>query len=163
MLTGAQVTQLCLTLDALLENENGSAEVLECYFLEALYCSLGATLMETDRSKFDEFIKRLSGLTTVQDEKELAGPGEIPGKNGKQQWCHFTIPLFQFVQCLVLILGFNKNDLRKWRKAQIIYDSAILENFATSQICKHKSISQFLCQFLWHYVCFPYRLPSHSV
>lgn len=67
-------------LDALLENENSSAEVLECYFLEALYCSLGATLLETDRSKFDEFIKRLSGLTTVQDEKKLAGPGEVPGK-----------------------------------------------------------------------------------
>lgn len=81
MLTGAQVTQLCLTLDALLENENSSAEVLECSFLEALYCSLGATLLESDRSKFDEFIKRLSGLATVQDEKKLAGPGEIPGKN----------------------------------------------------------------------------------
>lgn len=79
-LTCAQVTQLCLILDAQLENENSSAEVLECYFLEALYSSLGATLQESDRAKFDEFIKRLSGLTTVLDEKELAGPGEIPGK-----------------------------------------------------------------------------------
>lgn len=81
VMTGAQVTQLCLMLHALLESEDSSAEVLECYFLEALYCSLGATLLETDRSKFDEFIKRLSGLTTVQDEERLAGPGEIPGKS----------------------------------------------------------------------------------
>lgn len=73
------MTQLCLILDAQLENENSSVEVLECYFLEALYSSLGATLLESDRAKFDEFIKRLSGLTTVFDEKELAGPGEIPG------------------------------------------------------------------------------------
>lgn len=96
MLTGAQVTQLCLTLDALLESGTGSAEVLECYFLEALYCSLGATLLETHRQKFDEFIKRLSGLTTVQDEKKLAGPTEIPGKNNfsKLYWCHFKIPFF---------------------------------------------------------------------
>lgn len=79
VLTGTQVTQLCLTLDALLESENSSAEVLECYFLEALYCSLGATLLENDRVKFDEFIKGLSCLTTVYEEKELAGPGEIPG------------------------------------------------------------------------------------
>lgn len=79
MLTGAQVTQLCLTVDALLTNEKCSAEVLECHFLEALYCSLGATLLESGRAKFDEFIKRLSCLTTVHDEKELAGPGEIPG------------------------------------------------------------------------------------
>ncbi|TKS80370.1 Dynein heavy chain 10, axonemal [Collichthys lucidus] len=73
------VIQLCLTLDALLENESSSAEVLECYFLEALYCSLGATLLESSRIKFDEFIKRLSCLTSVHDEKALAGPGEIPG------------------------------------------------------------------------------------
>lgn len=75
-----KVTQLCLTLDALLESKSSSAEVLECYFLEALYCSLGATLLESGRTKFDEFIKRLSCLTTVHDEKGLAGPGEIPGK-----------------------------------------------------------------------------------
>ncbi len=73
------MTQLCLTLDALLESESSSVEILECYFLEALYCSLGATLLESDRIKFDEFIKRLSGLKTVHDEKTPAGPGEIPG------------------------------------------------------------------------------------
>uniref|UniRef100_H3DEJ9 Dynein axonemal heavy chain 10 n=1 Tax=Tetraodon nigroviridis TaxID=99883 RepID=H3DEJ9_TETNG len=85
------VTQLCLMLDALLENENSSAEVLECYFLEALYCSLGATLLETDRSEFDEFIKGLSGLTTVQDEKKLAGPGEVPGNKNSIE--HLTLRL----------------------------------------------------------------------
>uniref|UniRef100_A0A3Q2PNV9 Dynein axonemal heavy chain 10 n=1 Tax=Fundulus heteroclitus TaxID=8078 RepID=A0A3Q2PNV9_FUNHE len=73
------VTQLCSTLDALLESDNSSADVLECYFLEALYCSLGATLLESDRIKFDEFVKKLSCLTTVHEEKTLAGPGEIPG------------------------------------------------------------------------------------
>lgn len=81
MLIGTQVTQLCLTMDALLENENSSEEVVECYFLEALYCSLGATLLESDRARFDDFIKSLSGLTTVHNKAELAGPGEIPGKN----------------------------------------------------------------------------------
>lgn len=69
-----------MTLDALLEIETSRAEVLECYFLEALYCSLGATLLESGRTKFDEFIKRLSCLTSVNDENMLAGPGEIPGK-----------------------------------------------------------------------------------
>ncbi|KAL6114194.1 dnah10 [Pungitius sinensis] len=73
------VTQLCMTLDALLETESSRDQVLECYFLEALYCSLGATLLENGRIKFDEFIKGLSGLTTVLDGKALAGPGEIPG------------------------------------------------------------------------------------
>lgn len=75
-----QVIQLCMTLDALLEGEIGGAEALECFFLEALYCSLGATLLECSREKFDEFIKGLSALTIVNDEKKLAGLGEIPGK-----------------------------------------------------------------------------------
>lgn len=81
-----QVTQLCLTLQALLENESCSAEVLESYFLEALYCSLGATLLGSGRTTFDEFIKKLSCLTVVHDENALAGPGEIPGK--KQEFAH---------------------------------------------------------------------------
>lgn len=76
-----QVTQLCLMLDALLDTEGYSAEVLECYFLEALYCSLGATLLDNGKVKFDELIKKLSCLTAGHDEKNLAGPGEIPGKN----------------------------------------------------------------------------------
>ncbi|XP_015260407.1 PREDICTED: dynein heavy chain 10, axonemal [Cyprinodon variegatus] len=73
------VTQLCFTLDALLEKDNSTEDVLECYFLEALYCSLGAALVESARIKFDEFIKRLSCFTIVHEEKALAGPGEIPG------------------------------------------------------------------------------------
>ncbi|XP_078791125.1 dynein axonemal heavy chain 10 isoform X3 [Oryzias latipes] len=72
------VSQLCLMLDVLLESKNSSAEVLECYFLEALYCSLGATLVESGRLKFDKLVKSLSCLSTVDDEKAAAGPGEIP-------------------------------------------------------------------------------------
>ncbi|XP_043967273.1 dynein axonemal heavy chain 10 [Gambusia affinis] len=72
------VTQLCLTLDALLVGDDSSPDLLECYFLEALYCSLGATLVESDRLKFDEFIKRLSCLTAVHDPNVLAGPSDIP-------------------------------------------------------------------------------------
>ncbi|XP_056602848.1 dynein axonemal heavy chain 10 isoform X1 [Triplophysa dalaica] len=72
------VTQLTVMLDSLLENEDLSSEELECYFLEALYCSLGASLLDEGRQKFDDFIKKLSSLNSVHDEKVLAGPGEIP-------------------------------------------------------------------------------------
>ncbi|KAM9822155.1 dynein axonemal heavy chain 10-like isoform 2-T2 [Syngnathus typhle] len=73
------VSQLCMMLDALLETENLSPDVLESYYLEALCCSLGATLVDDGREKFDDLIKRTACLTTVSDEKTLAGPGEIPG------------------------------------------------------------------------------------
>ncbi|KAG9262045.1 dynein heavy chain 10, axonemal [Astyanax mexicanus] len=73
------VVQLSMMLDALLEPEDLSSEELECFFIEALYCSLGAALLETGRKKFDDLVKKLSCLVSVQDEKTLAGPGEIPG------------------------------------------------------------------------------------
>ncbi|CAL8247788.1 unnamed protein product [Merluccius merluccius] len=73
------VTQLSLMLEALLDAvESPSPEAMECYFLEALCCSLGATLLDDGRRKFDDFIKKLSCLSPVHDEKAMAGPGEIP-------------------------------------------------------------------------------------
>uniref|UniRef100_H3BAL0 Dynein axonemal heavy chain 10 n=1 Tax=Latimeria chalumnae TaxID=7897 RepID=H3BAL0_LATCH len=73
------VTQLSMMLDALLENDMNDPDILECYFLEALYCSLGGTLLEAGKIKFDEYIKRVAAMPTVHDEKLLAGPGELPG------------------------------------------------------------------------------------
>ncbi|XP_067084612.1 dynein axonemal heavy chain 10 [Osmerus mordax] len=73
------VMQLSMMLEALLETEGLGADALESYFLEALYCSLGACVVDSGRNKFDSFVKKLSGLPSVQDEKSLAGPGEIPG------------------------------------------------------------------------------------
>lgn len=67
-------------LEALLETDGFSTEELECVFLEALYCSLGATLLESGRRTFDEYIKKLSGMTIVHDAGVLAGTGEIPGE-----------------------------------------------------------------------------------
>lgn len=79
--------QLTVMLDSLLENEDFLFEELECCFLEALYCSLGASLIDKGRQKFDDFIKKLSSLNSVHDEKVLAGPGEIPGEQGQwYQW-----------------------------------------------------------------------------
>ncbi|XP_027024931.2 dynein axonemal heavy chain 10 isoform X2 [Tachysurus fulvidraco] len=73
------VAQLSMMLDALLELTEVSSEELECFFIEALYCSLGASLLDNGREKFDDFIKKLSCLTSVHDEKTLASPGELPG------------------------------------------------------------------------------------
>ncbi|XP_033076049.1 dynein heavy chain 10, axonemal [Trachypithecus francoisi] len=90
------VTQLAKMLDALLEGEIEDLDLLECYFLEALYCSLGASLLEDGRMKFDEYIKRLASLSTVDTEGVWANPGELPGQlptlydfhfdNKRNQW-----------------------------------------------------------------------------
>uniref|UniRef100_A0A8C3NCR8 Dynein-1, subspecies f n=1 Tax=Geospiza parvula TaxID=87175 RepID=A0A8C3NCR8_GEOPR len=73
------IVQLTVMLDVLLvqpENPN----VLECFFLEALYCSLGASLLDAGRIKFDENVKRISCMTVVQSEGVLVKPGELPGQ-----------------------------------------------------------------------------------
>lgn len=76
-----QVTQLTKMLDSLLEGEIEDRDVLECYFLEALCCSLGAALLEDGRAKFDECIKNIASLPTADTEGVWANPGELPGRN----------------------------------------------------------------------------------
>ena len=83
------VTQLSHLLDALLpeidekafENDEGlgiSLEELEAYFLQALYWSVGAVLLEEGRVKFDIMCKRLSNLPTNPNPGAVAKAGEIP-------------------------------------------------------------------------------------
>ncbi|XP_074916070.1 dynein axonemal heavy chain 10 [Chelonoidis abingdonii] len=74
------VMQLTMMLEAIVVLEPDDPDVLECYFLEALYSSLGATLLDTGRIKFDESIKRISSLSVVQDDNVMAKPGELPGQ-----------------------------------------------------------------------------------
>lgn len=74
-----QIVQLTVMLDVLVvQPEN--PDVLECFFLEALYCSLGASLLDAGRIKFDENVKRISCMSVVQGENILAKPGELPGR-----------------------------------------------------------------------------------
>ncbi|XP_007489994.2 dynein axonemal heavy chain 10 isoform X1 [Monodelphis domestica] len=74
------VTQLTRMLDSLLEAEIEETEILECFFLEALYCSLGASLLDDGRLKFDECVKRISSMSTVAEDEDWAKPGSLPGQ-----------------------------------------------------------------------------------
>ncbi|XP_055461995.1 dynein axonemal heavy chain 10 [Psammomys obesus] len=74
------VTQLTKMMDSLLEVETEDPDLLECFFLEALYCSLGSSLLEEGRAKFDEAIKRFSSMPTQDLEGIWAHPGELPGQ-----------------------------------------------------------------------------------
>ncbi len=59
------VTALCFTLDALLKTSGESisdGRQMEAIFIAALTWSVGATLLEPDRKRFDTILKKLSGL-----------------------------------------------------------------------------------------------------
>uniref|UniRef100_A0A3B4UD57 Dynein axonemal heavy chain 10 n=1 Tax=Seriola dumerili TaxID=41447 RepID=A0A3B4UD57_SERDU len=132
------VTQLCLTLDALLESESNGAEVLECYFLEALYCSLGATLLESARIKFDEFIKRLSCLTVVHDEKALTGPGEIPGYQPTLYDFHFDGTQEKWVPWNSLVTKYVHNPEMKFADILVPTIDTTRANWILEQMVKIK-------------------------
>lgn len=45
-------------------------ELLEAVYIQACYCSLGATLEARSRIAFDDFMKKTSGLMMVEDTPE---------------------------------------------------------------------------------------------
>lgn len=87
------VTQFCNLYDALLPNYGPgdgknydepvlqvyNTDTLECCFLQAVYGSMGACLVEKHQLIFDEFMKRISGFPLVQDTPENpASGGQFP-------------------------------------------------------------------------------------
>ena len=60
-------------LDALLTSEVTEFDVLEAYFLQALYWSLGAGLLEDGRTRFDNHVKNMAALTSKDDDFASAG------------------------------------------------------------------------------------------
>lgn len=63
-------------LDTLLIKEMGEPDELEAFFLQALYWSIGAALLEDGRIKFDAQIKNLAAMSTASDdEKNFAKAG----------------------------------------------------------------------------------------
>lgn len=87
------VVQFCNMYDALLppfEKQDDLAfgapapvaydtDALECGFIQCIYSSLGACLIEHDQTVFDEFLKRISGFPCVQDSKDKpASGGQLP-------------------------------------------------------------------------------------
>ncbi|CAH1801914.1 unnamed protein product [Owenia fusiformis] len=90
------VTQLAMMLDSLLVKDVGEEfDLMEAYFLQCLYWSLGAGLLEDGRIKFDNYVKYIASMTMVDDEGKMAGPGELPSNStlfeyfwdgDKKQW-----------------------------------------------------------------------------
>jgi dynein heavy chain, axonemal len=69
------VVQLCMLLNAILpHSENDKIvyenEVIECCFIQSLYFSFGATLVDDSRIRFDVFMKKINPLMTVSDTEE---------------------------------------------------------------------------------------------
>lgn len=68
------VIQFCTVFSTILSSSTGtnnlSPDIFECIFIETVYVSLGATLIESDRPVFDDFIKKQSGMISFEDSIE---------------------------------------------------------------------------------------------
>lgn len=87
-----QVFQLTMMLESILpipRDESGLSKdstpsmgigtnLLESFFLTAVYWSLGGTLIEESRNRFDDVAKKLSGLPMNPAEGAVVETGEIP-------------------------------------------------------------------------------------
>ena len=63
-----------MMLDSLIDKEITEPEIMEAYFLQALYWSVGAGLLEDGRVKFDNYVKYISSITT--NDAEVVGAGK---------------------------------------------------------------------------------------
>uniref|UniRef100_A0A8C0ZLW2 AAA+ ATPase domain-containing protein n=1 Tax=Castor canadensis TaxID=51338 RepID=A0A8C0ZLW2_CASCN len=108
------VTQLTKMLDALLEGELEDPDLTECYFLEALYCSLGASLLEDGRIKFDDCIKRLASLSIAETEGVWASPGELPGQLPTLYDFHFESKSNKWIPWSKLVPEYTHDHSRKF-------------------------------------------------
>uniref|UniRef100_I3N0B0 Dynein axonemal heavy chain 10 n=1 Tax=Ictidomys tridecemlineatus TaxID=43179 RepID=I3N0B0_ICTTR len=108
------VTQLAKMLDALLEGEIEDPDLLECFFLEALYFSLGASLLEDGRIKFDESVKRIASLPTADTEEVWAKPGELPGQLPTLYEFHFDSKRNHWIPWSKLVPEYVHDHQRKF-------------------------------------------------
>ncbi|KAF4519979.1 hypothetical protein B566_EDAN005479 [Ephemera danica] len=66
------ITQLCYMIDILLTDCVNSEKYLTCYFIQALYLSLGATILVQHRESFDTHVKDILGWKLIDDSPEHA-------------------------------------------------------------------------------------------
>ncbi|NXF04124.1 DYH10 protein, partial [Smithornis capensis] len=96
------VVQLTVMLDILVvQPEN--PDVLESLFLEALYSSLGAALLDAGRIKFDANVKRISCMSVAKSENTLAKAGELPGQLPTLYDFHFDASQKKWVPWMKLV------------------------------------------------------------
>lgn len=78
------LSHLCYMFDAIMPltsevREPIDEETMECIYVQCIYCSIGASLVEDSRVKFDVFMKKTIGFVPVEDTQDKpANTTQIP-------------------------------------------------------------------------------------
>ena len=92
----SMVTQLCSLVDVQLLDfkQTHSDAILENVFIQSLIWSLGATILEEDRCKFSDAVRKLSGFPSTNS--NTAGLGHLPATEGVLYDYHFDLETIQW-------------------------------------------------------------------
>ena len=114
------LVQLCKMLDAILphtENDKTIYEddVIECAFMQSLYFSFGATLLDDNRIRFDVFMKKLNPMMSVQDSPEKpANTSQCPTTKSTLYEYYFDIERKEWIAWDWMIPDYIHNPMEKF-------------------------------------------------
>jgi len=111
------VTQLANMLDAMITRELTEADELEAIFLQGLTWSIGASLLEDGRVKFDSQVKALAAMQAVTDDnKTMAGLGELPSTHPTLFDYFFDMEPKKWVAWVSLVPKYKHDPARKYNE-----------------------------------------------
>lgn len=110
-----------MMLNALLPPPDGNSYVLgdtvtESVFITSLVWSIGASLLEEGRIKFDEYLKRLSGLSINPSETGSVPAGEIPSALPTLFDYYFDIEQQQWVAWSAKVPEYNHDPAMRYNE-----------------------------------------------
>jgi dynein heavy chain len=114
------LVQLCMILDAILPHTESDKiiyddEVLECAFIQCLYFSLGASLIDDSRTRFDDFMKKLNPMMSVQDSIEKpANTTQCPSAKSTLYEYFFDIERREWIAWDWVMPQYKHNPLTKF-------------------------------------------------
>ena len=133
-------------LNALVTKEVQDPYALEAYFLQALYWSVGAGLLEDGRVKFDNYVKYLASMTIIQDESVDAGLGSSLQ----------TIRLYSFCKQLHLCVS-NRSFIVLTKTSLMFLKGYITPMFQIDSSFKKKKFKDPICTIMvfkrWVWIC----------
>lgn len=114
------LVQLCKMLDAILPHtENDKIvyddDVIECAFMQSLYFSFGATLLDDNRIRFDVFMKKLNPMMSVQDSPDKpANTSQCPTSKSTLYEYYFDIERKEWIAWDWMIPDYIHNPKEKF-------------------------------------------------
>lgn len=114
------LVQLCKMLDAILPHtENDKIvydnDVIECAFMQSLYFSFGATLLDDNRMRFDVYMKKLNPMMSVQDSPDKpANTSQCPTAKSTLYEYYFDIERKEWLAWDWMIPDYIHNPMEKF-------------------------------------------------